>query len=219
MTKKSLSKVLKNKTIGLDVDQVLVLSIIPVVEKVRSDLDKNFSLKDFKGWNSIKDYAVKKLGWDNEKALQYEDDIWTDPEILIKAPAVPGAKEFTKSLVELEIPFYIITSRIPKLKDSTYTWFSMNMPWVSRQQISINTKRNLDGHDFKHKKVKSLGVNLHIGDSPKHASLILKNTQSSVILVSNYPSAKKLKHSRLIKISRNDRLPNMNDVYEHLVSG
>jgi 5'(3')-deoxyribonucleotidase len=218
MPKSSLKKVLKNKTLGIDIDQVLVLSIIPVINQVRIDVDKNFGLRDFKGWNSIKNYAVNNCSWDEKKALLYEHSVWTDPDVLIKSPAMPGAKKFTKELVEQDISFYLITSRIPSLRDSTVKWFEINMPWIKPDRIKVNRKKSISGHEFKYVEVKNLGVDLHIDDSPEHARLILTNTNASVILISNYVNGELTKNKRIINISKRDRLPNMHDVRKYIIS-
>jgi len=203
---------------GIDADQILIQSIDVVSEQVTKDLGIKFGIKDFCGWNSVKAFAMKNLGWNEKRAESYEEWVWTDSDVLRKAPPVLGAKSFTKRLAAFEIPFFVITSRIPRLRDVTVDWFvNDHMPWIQEEQILINDDEFIAGEVFKYTKIREKGVTLHIDDSIRHARLILDNTDSHVILASNYEGVSELSHPRLTKISADGRMPNMRDVYKKLL--
>lgn len=217
MSKERLRKfesVFRNHVVGIDIDQVLLSSIGPVIERVRKDVDENFGLDDFKGWDSVKDYAIRKAGWLEKRAEVYENWVWTAPEIIGQARPMPGAQEFSKRLSQFGIEYYAITSRIPGLKETTFLSFERHFPWVDPSQVLINTGKEKFGEHFKYKTVYQKRVTLHLDDSPAHCRLILENTGAACVLISNYPTALDLEHERLAKISANGRLPNLRDFHK-----
>lgn len=203
---------------GIDADQILIKSIDAVSEQATKDFGIRFGIENFSGWNSVKSFAMEKLGWQEQVANDYEEWVWTDEDVLRKAPPVPGAQAFTKRLSQFGIPYFVITSRIPKLRDSTMDWFvNEHMPWIKEEQILINNDESIEGEVFKYRSINNKGVTLHIEDSIRHARLILENTNSQVILASNYEGVSELSHPRLIKISKDEKTPNMWDVYKKLL--
>lgn len=210
-------KILGNHVVGLDIDQVLLSSIDPVIHQVSKDFETDFSLRDFRGWNSVRDFAVQKLGWTKDRAEEYDEWVWTAPEVIGLAKPMPGAQEFTKRLSQFGIEFYAITSRIPSLRKTTHEAFEEHFPWIDSSQIKINEDQGLIGHNFKYLTVDSLGVSLHIDDSPAHCELILRHTDAACVLISNYDGADSLNDDRLAKISANGRLPNLRDFHKKVL--
>lgn len=210
-------KVLGDRVIGIDIDQILLSSIDPVIKRVNEDLEVDFTLEDFTGWNSVRDFAIRELGWTKGRAQEYEDWVWTAPEVIALAEPMDGARDFTKRLTNLGIEYYAITSRIPALRNVTFESFERHFPWIGRDRIKINSDESIIGHNHKYEMVGRLGVSLHIDDSPAHCRLILENTGAACVLISNYPSADSLSHERLVKISANGRLPTLRDLHKKVL--
>ncbi len=199
--------------IGLDVDGVLAMSVEPVVERFNKDFKTSYKPKDFTGWNSVAGWVVKQ-GLTQEKAIEYEHFLWTDPEILFKSPPGIGTKEFIKAVIKNKIDFYVITSRIPSLRDSTISWFGKNLPLVSKEKIYINQNSLVSGDVFKKETIGKLEISLHIDDSPEHSKAIVEETSASVILLS-YPNLdNNYKHSKLFRLSKPRRIANLRDVHK-----
>lgn len=210
--------------VGIDIDGVVALSVVPVLAKVNSDLGgSNYNVMDFTGWHSVRDWAVpvfRERGLSPEKALKeatlYDNWVWTDPDILGAAPVHRGAEAFVKRLHNEGIEYYFITSRIPELFDSTLRWFRRNLPWVDPSVIRVNTDPSLEGRDFKWQTVAKLGIGVHIDDYFEHAKLIVDRTFASAVLLSNLDNLP-FKHPRLLRITAEGRLPNLRDLHKLLM--
>ena len=209
--------------VGIDIDGVVALSVVPVLAKVNSDLGTNYKIMDFRGWRSVRDWAAPvyiQRGMPESVALKaasaYDTRVWTDPDILGAAPVHRGAEAFVKRLHQEGIEYYFITSRIPELSDSTIRWFRRNLPWVDPAVIRVNTNRELEGRDFKWQTVVRLGIGVHIDDYFDHAKLIVDRTFASAVLLSNLDNLP-FKHPRLFRITAQGRLPDLRDFHKLLM--
>ena len=209
--------------VGIDIDGVVSLSVVPVLTKVNSDLGTNYKIMDFTGWHSVRDWAIpvfiqRRMPASEalKAATAYDTLVWTDPQILGAAPVHRGAEAFVKRLHQEGIEYYFITSRIPELSDSTIRWFRRNLPWVDPSVIRINTDPELEGYNFKWQTVAKLGISVHIDDYFEHARLIVDRTFASAVLLSNIDGLS-FKHPRLFRITTRGRLPNLRDFHKLLM--
>jgi hypothetical protein len=204
-------EIFRGHVVGIDVDQILLSSIHPVIKQVSVDFDGlEFPLSSFKGWNSIRDFLLA-AGKNPKEAEEYEDWVWRDSEIIKNAPPIVEAQAFTKTLTYFGIEYYAITSRAPRLSDATYHSFSKYFDWIREDQICQNEDENLEGDDYKWMKVKEKKVTLHLDDAPHQMELILKNTPAFGVLISNYPESHAFKHERVLKVNHTQRFPTLGD--------
>ena len=209
--------------VGIDIDGVVALSVVPVLAQVNSDLGTNYQIMDFTGWHSVKDWALSgyiKRGMPESVALraatEYDTRVWTHPDLLGAAPVHRGAEAFIKRLHNEGIEYYFITSRIPELFDSTIRWFRRNLPWVDPSVIRVNTDRELEGKDFKWQTVAKLGIGVHIDDYFEHAKLIVDRTFASAVLLSNLGGLG-FRHPRFYRLTAEGRLPDLKDLHKRLL--
>lgn len=192
-----------NAPIGLDFDGVLTDSAVPVVQKFNKIFKTSYQPKEMDQWDALVDWAVKK-GRSFKVAKKICDKLWTDPDILSKAPAVAGAIGFTQFLVQQKIPFSIISSREPHLKKCTTNWISRQMPWVDTQKIYLRThdekSNSTDGATFKAVKINDLGIRLHFEDSSEHAEKIIGLSPfTKIILVAYLYNQDVRRHPRIFR--------------------
>ena len=179
---------LRGLTITLDMDGVLAWSAVSVINKFNRMYNTKYFAWDIKGWDGITKLA-EGLGEDPQIAFELETFLWYDPELLLAAPPMPGARALTRLLHESGAGFSIITSRKPNAGDITFEWFRRWMPWINHEQIFIRRDENMSGEVFKAQTVAAREANFHVDDSPRHAQFVLDYTQANtnIFLLSNNP--------------------------------
>ncbi len=214
---------LRKTKIGIDVDGTVAFSAIPVMNKVNEDFKTNAGMEIVSRWYAVRDFVYRQYRARNiaadlalKMAKRYDDCVWTNPEVLGKAPLVEGTSEFILRLNSLGIEYYFITSRIPALKEVTLAWFAERLPFVDSSRIVFNTDSKTSGKEFKWREMVARGIGLAIEDSEDHARLIIANTAASVILLP-YPDETQYTHPRLFRLEKPGRLTNMRDVHKLLL--
>lgn len=222
-----LSDVFKERRVSFDMDGVLSLTVYPVVEKVNEDFGTDYEINDFFGWTTVKTWAEKN--WDRRKPFvdsvarspeEYDMWVWTDPEILFNGVLGPSSDHVTRCAVDKARHTRVVTSRIPSLRKSTLDWHEVNLPWISKDRISINEDEGLPGEVFKYREINEHGIDLHFEDSLRHAKLIVDNTPATVVLLDNWDVSQNESfwHPRIVQVSRpNHRLTTMRDVHKTLI--
>ena len=154
-------------------------------------------------------------GITEDEALEINEKLWTDPDILSKSPPMPGAVEFTRKLHEQGINLTVVTSRIPKLKESTIDWFRKWMPWIER--VYIRESKNIAGEIFKTEVINQLGVRVHFEDGLDHTKHILDKTEACVVFIPYTKEVFSTSSNRIVQISIEDnKIPNLWHAYQQL---
>jgi 5'(3')-deoxyribonucleotidase len=206
----------KGKIIGLDMDGVLAQSREPVIAQINLDFGTRYTIADARIWGSVME-MLENQGFTEEEALDYSNWVWRDPEIIFSSSPIRGSLEFTLELSRLKIPFYVITSRVPELRASTFAWFEKWMPWIGEDQICMQIREEMDRGIFKAWMVKVLNVGLLIDDSVEHSKTVLDYTDAKVVLLSDVSTLDHRLKEGLIRIPGEYGLrPTMEPVYELL---
>ena len=214
---------------GLDVDNTIFDSRVPIVDRTNSDFGLDFGPEDVNGRWWVRDRVFEVLvarGVNKtdalEQATQYNLWIWQEPDILRRAPFMPGAEAFLTKLRRAEAGYFFITSRVPgpnnQLALATYEQFEERLPWVDRGRLCVNFDPSLKGEEFKCGSVEKKGVDVHIDDYLEHARLILSRTSAGVYLLCSRSDADGFDHPRLKKfVGREGQRGNLKDVHRYLV--
>ncbi|PIZ49314.1 hypothetical protein COY29_02055 [Candidatus Woesebacteria bacterium CG_4_10_14_0_2_um_filter_39_14] len=225
LPRKTFKEVLKDQkcVLGFDIDGVLINTPKLVAEK----LNKEFDLKrkilpvEINEWYAVQDFLVRKFGWEKQKAYDYELYIWTEPEMVKDARPMPGARTFTKELTEIDVPFFVYSSRKPALQEVTYATFAKWFPWIDPEQIVLRSKDNshVPGPVFKAYTVTTKGITHHIDDDYLHILDVLSLTRASAFLLSNklYPDYYISPRLRRVSNPNLSKMPDLKDVQASLV--
>lgn len=187
--------------VGLDADQILIRSEVPVVKEFNSIFKTSYTVEEL-GWESISEWLIN-LKFSEIDARNMDEYLWTDPDILFDSPPVPGGREVYRALEQLGKEQHIVTSRPPRLEEITRKWFSIWMPWIPQERIHINKDKNVSGREFKAAKINELGLPVFFDDSEGQARVILERTKAHkphVVLVTSKYDVGKFDHQRLIRI-------------------
>jgi len=212
--------------VSCDIDGVILMSAIAVLNRLNSDLESKHTIKDITHWEAVRDIAFKefrKRGLSQEEAqkqaLEYDDWIWSDNEVMGSSPVADGAEAFLRRLYTEGIDYCFITSRIPALIGTTVSSFRKYFPWEDPSKIIMNTDVNLPGKEFKWRTIIEKGIGIHIDDSQDHAQLVVENTPAKVILLS-YPSLQEqnYSHPRLFRLLHDRRQANLRDLHKAILS-
>ncbi len=214
-----IDQILKTSKISFDADGVLVNSGAAVIDVFNDLFKTDYGSKDVYGWFAIAEWAIL-AGASEEEALDLNERLWTDPEILFKSPPIPGAVEFTRKIYQENSDFSVITSRLPSLRESTIAWFQKWMPWIRPEKINIREDSRIHGDDFKVNRIKESNVRIHFEDQPDHAKMILDKTNACVVFMPYIKELLNLSNDRLIQIlpANNPKTPNFRQTYEALRS-
>jgi len=213
---RALKEIVGETIFSMDVDLVVAGTAYPVIEKFNKDFGTDYPVGAVDNWFAVKKLAVKH-GMNEQDASAYDNWIWTDAEILSRAPVMPGAAAFIQRLTRNGIEHFFITSRLPSLKETTLGWFRENLPGVDLARVCTNQDSEVRGKDFKWQTVARLGIGVHIDDDALHSRLVLENTPASVWLLSNSKEADALGSPRLVRFKHPQRLPNLKDVHKYLL--
>lgn len=210
----NIDELLKTYKLSFDADGVLINSRAPVVEVFNKLLKTDYKLEDVNSWRAIFKWAMK-AGLNKDEAYKLDRKLWTDPDVLFKSPPIPGAVEFTRKLYEQGISLTVVTSRIPKLKESTVGWFRKWMPWI--EQVYIRESKDIPGEVFKAEAIKQLGSRVHFEDDPVHTESILDRTEACVIFMPHIKKAPNSSSNRIIQVFTEDnKIPNLWHIYQQL---
>lgn len=210
----NIDELLKTYKLSFDADGVLINSGVPVIEAFNKLFKTDHKPEDVRGWFAIAEWAVA-TGITEDEALEINEKLWTDPDILSKSPPMPGAVEFTRKLHEQGINLTVVTSRIPKLKENTINWFRKWMPWIER--VYIRESKNIAGEIFKTEVINKLGVKVHFEDGLDHTKLILDRTEACVVFMPYTKEVFSTNSNRIIQILTEDnKIPNLWHAYQQL---
>lgn len=215
---------------GLDVDNTIFDSRVPVVDQMNLEFRSDFKPQDVNGWWWVRDRVAEILvarGFSQsdafEKGTRYNLWIWQEPAILRSAPFMPGAEAFLTKLRRVEAPMFFITSRVPgpdkQLALATYEQFEERLPWVDRSRLCVNFDESIPGEEFKCDQVDEKGVNIQIDDYLEHVRLILRRTKAAAYLLCSQAEADSFNHPKLTTfVGKDGQRGYLRDVHKYLVS-
>ncbi len=207
-------ELLKTYKLSFDADGVLINSGVPVIKAFNKLFKTDHKPEDVRGWFAIAEWAVA-AGSTEDEALDLNEKLWTNPDILSKSPPMPGAVEFTRKLHEQGINLTVVTSRIPKLKENTIDWFRKWMPWIER--VYIRESKNIAGEIFKTEVINQLGARVHFEDGLDHTKLILDRTEACIVFMPYTKEVFSTNSNRIIQIlTEDDKIPNLWHAYQQL---
>jgi len=195
------AELLRNsKFIGLDADQVLIDSKIPVINSLNRILKTSYRPEVLDDWYVVSRIALKH-GLSEEEALRLEHDLWIDPEVLADAPPCRGAIHLTMKLVDMGKELRVVTSRIAELTEVTYSWFAEWMRWIPQGSIKIRQKEDArSGEVFKADTVRELSLPVFVEDTDFHALLIQRLANAQLILVNEKEGLEELDSQRITRV-------------------
>lgn len=150
-----------NLEISWDFDQVLIESQSPVFEKADKDFGTHYKGRKVISWSSVAEWLVEdgKMH-DFEKAKDYEEALWNDPDIIAKSPVNRRLQALSFVAWQRGIRQTISTSRPPALEEVTKLQVEKYFPWLighvnqrTVKQAGVNGK---DGINFKVRHVSEL---------------------------------------------------------------
>lgn len=224
LPKKTFKEVLKDRkcVFGFDIDGVLINTPKLVAERLNKEfkLERKILPVEINEWYAVQNFLVKKFGWEEKRALDYELYVWTERDMVKDAQPMPGARMFTQELTEIDVPFFVYSSRKPALKETTFEAFAKWFPWISAEQILLRNEKSdsVPGPIFKAFIVSQKGITLHIDDDYSHILDVLNLTRASVILLSNKTCPDNYVSPRLRRVSnrRENKMPDLRDVRSSL---
>ena len=184
-----------------DLDGVIVDTFTPVTEEFNNKYAKSGHryncVTEYEGWNTIANWAVKE-GYTIDEGLEINRTLWDDPDVLYRGILRPGASLLVQRVLASGAWLPIITSRDPKLKDSTIATIEKELPNYPIDWLFIRTdkEKNIPGDVFKAEIIKVWKRILHFEDSLAHARLILDTSpQARIVFLS---TSTELDHRRRI---------------------
>lgn len=206
LSRKTFKEVLKDRkcVFGFDIDGVLINTPKLVAERLNKEfnLERKILPVEINEWYAVQNFLVRKFGWQEKRALDYELYIWTEPEMVKDARPMPGARVFTQELTEIGVPFFVYSSRKPALKETTFETFAQWFPWISAEQIILRSKNgdSVPGPVFK-------------------ALDVLNLTRASAVLLSNklYPDYYVSPRLRRVSNRYENKMPDLRDVRSSLI--
>lgn len=189
-----------------------------VVQKVNQELDTSYVVSDIDDWYWVKN-TLSRHGRDEDTAMEFNNKLWFDPDLLFQVPPTEGAIEFMQWFHNRGLDIHVITSRDPHLRDSTIAWYQKHMPFLDEQNIILSPTKERRGDFFKVWAIKYLvKPAIHIEDSSHHAKLILDYTDTAVGYMSGSRTLDYLKSPNLIKLLDSDSQPTFKDVREKIMN-
>lgn len=149
------------KTISWDLDQILSKTEEPVKEAFDAEFGTNYKIRKIDRWRALTAWAVYDRVLSEKEASRIEDRLWSNPDILLQAPPVEIMRRYSRSAHNLGLDQFVVTSRPPELKPSTFKWLSIHYPWIPSQNILIRRDSRIDGDGFKVLSVSGLTPNVH----------------------------------------------------------
>ena len=208
----SAEKFFKENNPGLDNDGVIRDTRTLVLDFVNCELKTGYRDVDIRHWHAVRQWALES-GWPQQRAIDLENYVWFDPSFLMQAEVLPGAEKFTSKLVDLKIPFKVITSRRPQLIKSTYEWYEEKLPKIPRQNISIWPTVEMKGGILKSFNINMFNLGAMFEDVPEQAMDIASNTDAYIFLLSNIGRFDGMFRDRLFRVSgENGSCANLNFV-------
>jgi len=178
-----LNKRLRKINIGSDIDDTEVAATACGVLIVNRMFGTSFKLSDLKYDLEIDDLIRKYLP-DVKDYEKTANDIWNSDEVIRGSLPMPGVLEVSRFLHRNKIDqIHRITSRPGRLHDATLFWYEVNMPWVDKSLIHIQSNGNEINPQFKVEQIKKYGINLFFEDLVKHAETISVETNAITVLI------------------------------------
>lgn len=156
----------KIKKINWDIDQVISESEKPV--KIYFDLLAGTNISDeilVDGWNPISEIVNRKKLLDINKAIQIEERLWTDPDVLLAAEPNYPLRRFSLQAYWHGIQQSVTTSRIPAFEHTTSEWVTKYFPWIPVELIMQSKAPDPGGNSFKLREVLRIAPEVHFEDS------------------------------------------------------
>ena len=152
--------------IHFDLDEILSVSQDPVKKEFDRICGTDYCKYQIDRWFALATRAHNDGIMTFEEARKIEDQLWINPDILVQSQPNMLFRSYSKRAHELGIPQYVTTSRIPNLKDCTYAWLEKHFPWISNQNIAIQSKDyGLGGDNFKASRIQSIHPYAHFEDA------------------------------------------------------
>lgn len=184
-----------NLKISWDLDQTLAITEEPIKLKCDTDFGTNYKERKIDGYGSISKWLLEDRVFTHEKdAKDYENKIWADSAVLIKALPNPSLRNLSYAAYLRKIPQSIVTVRTPALRQTTYKWLVTYFPWISPRNINVNVGGAIPGSEFKINTIKTKfdqNPNLiHIDDDMEIVRKLVNVSPEVKVIGITYPSDK-----------------------------
>jgi hypothetical protein len=171
--------------VSFDADGVFIDSATPVIYEFNKDFNTTYKRTDIKKtWNSLRDLAIKE-GMPKKEAVDYSINLWTNPEVLSRSPAIKESLGIYRYLLNRLNYIPIITVRRNELRDVTIDWFKRFLPEIPESWIFLRGPEETDANGFKINKLREKNINWHFDDSLEIIDLILKDTDTNAFFISS----------------------------------
>lgn len=179
--------------VAWDCDGVLAESHQPVLNEANSQLSLILGRKieltksDLTSWCALYQCALRLT--QNEQFALKINDIWFDPDILrLSRPNHAALKVFNR-LYQLGIEQYVITTRAPYCRKSTFDFLSENLPNIDwfRKLFIRDSDSSDSGDEFKANCLSQLDVSCMVEDNSDTVTHLMAQLPNCRLIYLNQP--------------------------------
>ena len=201
--------------IGIDIDDFLFNTRLAVTRKYNSDHGTQYTPGHMTEYNSVRSWLMAQ-GYGFEEAHRRQNShYWDNPDVLMSAPLIRGARELTLALLREKKNIYPTTSRDPQLNEMTRHQLRLYLGWIPEENLRIRLDGDTDKHGFKGRTAKEEEFGMFFENDPRHGDDILRNADAHVVICPYYPSYE-LEFPEVVSNPRVIRLPNLGMLAEVL---
>jgi len=200
---------------GLDIDDFLFNLRLAVTRKYNSDHGTQYTPGHITEYNSVRNWLIAQ-GYSFEEAdTMQNSNYWDNPDVLMSAPLIRGARELTLALRREKKNIYPTTSRDPQLNEMTRRQLRLYLGWIPEENLRIRLDGDPDKHGFKGRTAEEEEFGVFFENYPPHAGEILLQADTHVAICPYYPSYE-LEYPEVVSNPRVIKLPSLGMLAEAL---
>lgn len=185
--------------VSLDFDQIMALTEEPVKEEFFIQTGIDYRGRKIDQWLALSNWAAAEGKMSFNEAVAIEGPVWENSDILFDAKPITEIQKFSENLHKARIPQIVVSTRVPKLEDSTLEWIKINFPWIDSDSVFLRKDPKFNGDSFKGLTVAQNCADVHFDDSVSSAKSILNLSTSSVMLFPRKLELKMLNGDRVVE--------------------
>lgn len=157
------------RRITVDLDGVCVMAMPLAIDWVNQKYKTSYTIEQMNHWGWLEQSLQNDLGLSKEQSVA----VWSNPEVMSKAPPVSGSIRAVQALTLRGAEIFFATARQSVLREVTFAWLERNLPFIRPEQVLIrNDNHSLGGTLFKMETIKRIKPDLHVEDSTEIASML-----------------------------------------------
>jgi hypothetical protein len=189
----------------MDLDDLLFYLSLAVTHKLNRNFGTHYKPDDITEYNWVRD-ALMLQGYSFAEAdVRQNTDYWDNPDVVMSAPLIEGAREITLAMVRADIEIFPTTSRNPSLTDVTRRQLRRYLGWIPEDNLLIRRRGDEDKHGFKPRAINRRKLPFFFENYPGHGRAILASTDAHLALCPYWPRYKQefpdvVSHPRTVKL-------------------